>query len=71
MGLHHTGDQPLVRLPHSSFLGPVHFSVFINDLDSALECTLSKFAGNTELGRAIDLLEGREALQRDHDKLEV
>ncbi|KAK4816624.1 hypothetical protein QYF61_019323 [Mycteria americana] len=34
-------------------------------LDTGVECTPSKFAGNTKLGRAIDSLEGREALERE------
>ncbi|PKU40875.1 rna-directed dna polymerase from mobile element jockey-like [Limosa lapponica baueri] len=39
-------------------------------MDSGVECTLIKFA-NTKLGGEVDMLEGRDAIQRDLDRLET
>ena len=57
-------------VPRGSVLGLMLFNIFVDNMDSGFECTISKFSNDTKLSGAVGTLEGRDAIQRDLDKLE-
>jgi len=48
----------------------VLFNIFVGDRDSRVECTLSQFPDHSKLCGAANVLEGRDAIQRDLHSLE-
>ncbi|GAB0205054.1 hypothetical protein GRJ2_002971000 [Grus japonensis] len=57
-------------VPQGSVLGPALFNIFVGNMDSHIQCNLSKFANDTKLCGVVDMLEGRDAIHRDLDRLE-
>ncbi|GAB0202829.1 mitochondrial enolase superfamily member 1 [Grus japonensis] len=57
-------------VPQGSVLGSGLFNIFVGNMDSGIEGTLSKFANDIKLCGVVNTLEGRDAIQRDHDRLE-
>ncbi|KAF4797054.1 hypothetical protein TURU_077945 [Turdus rufiventris] len=49
-------------VPQRSVLGLALFDIFVSNMDSGIEGTLRKFANDTELCAAVDILEGRDAI---------
>ncbi|RMC13043.1 hypothetical protein DUI87_10573 [Hirundo rustica rustica] len=52
-------------VPQGSVLGLMLFNIFIGDMDSGFQCTLSEFIDDTQVCDAVNTLEGRNNTQRD------
>ena len=57
---------------HSSGIsaGTSVVNLFVGDMNSGIECTLSKFEDDTKLSGTVNVLEERNAIQRDRERLE-
>lgn len=49
--------------PQALVLGLVLFNIFVDEMDSEIKSTLSKFADKTKLSGTVNILEGRDAIQ--------
>jgi len=52
-------------VPQGSVLGLALLNIFVGDMDSGIECNLGKSADDIKLCGVVNMLEGRDAMQRE------
>ncbi len=63
-------DKPVKSgVPQGSVLGPVLFTIFINDIDESVKSHILKFADDTKLYRKVNSAENIKLLQDDINNL--
>lgn len=56
-------------VPWGYVSGSVLFNISVGDMNSEIECILSKLMSDTKLSGAVDLLERKNATQRVHGRI--
>jgi len=46
------------------------FNIFVSDMDSGIECILSNLDNDTKVCGTVNMLEGRDTIQKDLDRFE-
>ena len=59
------GRSVMTGITQGSVLGLALFNIFVGDMDSWTECSLSKFVDDTKLCGVVSMLEGRDACQME------
>ncbi|GAB0183368.1 cAMP-dependent protein kinase inhibitor alpha [Grus japonensis] len=63
-----SGDQKSC-VPQWLVLRPALFNIFVGNMDNGFKCIPSKFADDTKLCGIVHMLEERDTIQRDLDRL--
>ncbi|KAI8518899.1 hypothetical protein Bbelb_021560 [Branchiostoma belcheri] len=58
-------------VPQGSVLGPVLFTIYVNDMPEVVNCSLKLFADDTKLLRPVPQVRNCEALQQDLTSLQI
>ena len=58
-------------IPQGSVLGPILFTIYINDLPDAIENMVKLFADDTKVYATVNNTDERDSLQSDIDRIKV